>query len=54
MATFSGSSYYTVVKEILEQAIGGDIFGAFVQITWRCIHLGGHCTLQFPLSFCLS
>jgi len=38
----------------LEQAILGDIFNAFVEITWRCIHLGGHCTLHFPLSVFVS
>jgi hypothetical protein len=30
------------------------IFSAFVEMTWRCIHLGGHCALHFPLSVFVS
>ena len=30
------------------------ISSAFVEMTWRCIHLGGHCTLHFPLSVFVS
>ena len=54
MAALSGSSHYYIDKDILEQAILEDSFSAFVEITWRCVHLGGYCTLHFPLScFCL-